>query len=51
MQESPGDDPTAEAAGSDRGRRQLTLAAARRDQARRLAGVRVFLSFDGRFLI
>jgi hypothetical protein len=51
MQESPGADPTAEAAGSGRGRRWLVLAAARRGQARRLAGVRVFSSFGGWFSI
>jgi hypothetical protein len=51
MQESPGSNPTAEAAGSGRGWRWLTLAAARRGQAWRLAGVRVFLSFGGRFSI
>jgi hypothetical protein len=51
MQESPGADPTAEVAGSGRGRRWLPLAAARHSQARRLAGVRVFSSFGGRFSI
>jgi hypothetical protein len=51
MQESPDIDPTAEAAGSYRGRRWLTLAAARRGRARLLAGVRVFSSYGGRFSI
>jgi hypothetical protein len=51
MQESPCADPMAEAAGSGRGRRRLALAAARRGQARRLTGVRVFSSFGGQFLI
>jgi hypothetical protein len=51
MQESPGADPTAEVAGSDRGRRRLALAVARRDQAQWLTGVRVFSSFGGRFSI
>jgi hypothetical protein len=51
MQESPGVDPMAEAAGSGRGRRRFTLAAARRGQARWLARVRVFSSFGGRFSI
>jgi hypothetical protein len=37
MQESPGADPTAEAAGSGRGRRRIALAAARHGQARWLA--------------
>jgi hypothetical protein len=40
MQESPGGDPMAEAAGSGRGWRRLTL-----------VGVRVFSSYGGRFLI
>jgi hypothetical protein len=39
MQESPDVDPTTEAAVSDRGWRRLTLAAVRRNRARRLAGV------------
>jgi hypothetical protein len=51
MQESPGADLTAEAAGSSRGWRRLTLATARRDRARWLTGVRVFSSYGGRFLI
>jgi hypothetical protein len=51
MQESPGADPTAEAAGSDRGRHRLALTAARRGQAWRLTRVRVFSSFSGRFSI
>jgi hypothetical protein len=51
MQESPAVDPTAEAAGSGQGRRWLALLVARRDRARRLAGVRVFSSYGGRFLI
>jgi hypothetical protein len=51
MQESLGADPTAEAAGSGRGRRQLMLAAVRCGRAWRLAGVRVFLSYSGRFLM
>jgi hypothetical protein len=42
-------DPTVEAAGSGRGRRGITLAAARHGRARRLTGVRVFLSYGGRF--
>jgi hypothetical protein len=41
-------DSTAEAAGSGRGRRQLTLAAAHRAWARRFAGVWVFSSYGGR---
>jgi hypothetical protein len=41
----------AEAAGSGRGRRRLALEAARRGQARRLTGVRVFSTFGGRFSI
>jgi hypothetical protein len=49
MQESPGADPMAEAAGSGRGRRRLTLAAARRGRARWLTGVRVFSSYGGQF--
>jgi hypothetical protein len=40
MQESPGVDPTAEAAGSGRGQRRLTL-----------TGVRVFSSYGGQFSI
>jgi hypothetical protein len=51
MQESPGGNPTAEAAGSGRGRRRLMLAIARHDRARRLTGVQVFSSYDGRFSI
>jgi hypothetical protein len=51
MQESPGADPTAEVAGSGRGRHRLALAVVRRGEARRLAGVRVFSSFGGRFSI
>jgi hypothetical protein len=39
MQESPGADPMAEAAGTGRGRRRLTLTGAHRGRARRLAGV------------
>jgi hypothetical protein len=49
MQESPGPDPMAEAAGSSRGRHQLALAAARHGRAQWLAGVRVFKSYGGRF--
>jgi hypothetical protein len=37
MQESPSANPTAEAAGSDQGRRRLTVAAVHRGRARRLA--------------
>jgi hypothetical protein len=51
MQESPGGDLMAEAAGSGRGRRLLTLAVVRRGRARRLARIRVFLSYGGRFLM
>jgi hypothetical protein len=51
MQESPGADPMAEAAGSSWGRRRLSLEAARRGRARRLTGVRVFSSYSGRFSI
>jgi hypothetical protein len=49
MQESPGADLTAEAAGSGRGRHRLALAVARRGRARWLVGVRVFSSYGGRF--
>jgi hypothetical protein len=49
MQESPGVDPMAEAAGTGRGRRRLTLTGAHRGRARRLAGVWVFSSYGGRF--
>jgi hypothetical protein len=42
-------DPMAEMAGSDRGWHGLTLSAARRGRARRLAGVRVFSSYGGWF--
>jgi hypothetical protein len=51
MQESPGTNPMAEAAGSSRGRRWLVLAAARRGRARWLTGVQVFSSYGGRFSI
>jgi hypothetical protein len=51
MQESPGTDSTAEAAGSGRGRRRLALAAAHHGRAWRLTGVRVFSSYGGRFSI
>jgi hypothetical protein len=51
MQESPSADPMAEVAGSGRGWRRLTLAAARHGRARRLARVRVFSSYGGRFFI
>jgi hypothetical protein len=51
MQESPSTDPTAEAAGSSRGRRRLTLVAACRSRAWRLTGVRVFSSYGCRFLM
>jgi hypothetical protein len=51
MQESPGANLMTEAAGSSRGRRQLVLTAVRRGRARRLTGVRVFLSYGGRFSI
>jgi hypothetical protein len=47
MQESPGVDPTAEVAGSDRERRRLALMAACHGRARRLAGVRIFSSYGG----
>jgi hypothetical protein len=49
LQESPDVDPTAEVAGSSRGRRWLMLTTARRGWARRLVGVWVFLSYGGRF--
>jgi hypothetical protein len=39
MQESPSANPTAEAAGSDRGRRRLMLSVVHRGRAQRLAGV------------
>jgi hypothetical protein len=51
MQESPGADPTAEAAGSGRGRHQLVLAVACHGRARRLVRVQVFSSYGGRFSI
>jgi hypothetical protein len=51
MQESPGADPTAEAVGSGRGRHRLVLTVVRRGRARRLAGVRIFSSYDGQFSI
>jgi hypothetical protein len=51
MQESPGADSTAEAAGFDRGRRRLTLEAVRCGRARRPSGVRVFSRYGGRFLM
>jgi hypothetical protein len=51
MQESPGTDPTAEAAGCGRGRRRLTLTVVRHGRAQRLTGVRVFLSYSGQFLM
>jgi hypothetical protein len=51
MQESLGTDPTAEAAGSNRGRRRLTLTVAHHDRAWRLAGVQVFFSYSGRVSI
>jgi hypothetical protein len=51
MQESPGADPTVEAAGSGRGRCRLTLTAARHGWARWLTGVRVFSSYCGQFSI
>jgi hypothetical protein len=51
MQESPGANLMAEVAGSDRGRRRLVLAVACRGRARRLTGVWVFSSYEGRFLI
>jgi hypothetical protein len=49
MQESPSADLMAEAAGSSRGRHRLTVS--RRGRARWLAGVRVFSSYGGRFLM
>jgi hypothetical protein len=51
MQESPGADPTVEAAGSGRGRCRLTLMVARHGWVRRLTGVRVFSSYGGQFSI
>jgi hypothetical protein len=48
MQESPGVDTTAEAAGSGRGRHRLTLAVARHGRARQLIRVRVFSSYGDR---
>jgi hypothetical protein len=42
-------DPTAEAAGSGRGRCRLALAAARCGRVWRLTGVQVFLSYGGQF--
>jgi hypothetical protein len=51
MQDSLGADPTTEVAGSGRGSGRLVLTAARRGQARRLIGVRVFSSYSGRFSI
>jgi hypothetical protein len=51
MQESPGVDPTAEAAGSGQGHCRLTLAVVHRDRTRRLTRVRVFSSYGGLFLI
>jgi hypothetical protein len=51
MQESPGANPTAEVTGSGWGWRRLMLDAACHGQAWRLAGVRVFSSFGGRFSI
>jgi hypothetical protein len=41
----------AETAGSDCGRRRLTLAATCHGRAQRLAEVRVFSSYDGQFLM
>jgi hypothetical protein len=49
IQESIGADPTTEVAGSGRGRRRLTLTAVSHGRARRLVGVQVFSSYDGRF--
>jgi hypothetical protein len=46
-----GADPTAEVAGSGRGRRRLALTVARHGRVRRLTGVRVFSSYGGRFSI
>jgi hypothetical protein len=51
MQESRSADPTSEVAGSNRGRRRLTLAAMRHGRAMRLTRVRVFSSYGGRFSI
>jgi hypothetical protein len=51
MQESPGADPMAEAAGSGRGWHQLELTVARHNRARRLGGVRVFSSYGGQFFM
>jgi hypothetical protein len=49
MQESPSANPTAEVAGSGRGRRWLVLTLARRGRARWLTGVWVFSSYGDRF--
>jgi hypothetical protein len=51
MQESPGADPTAEAASSGWGRRRLMLAAVHHGHARRLTEVWVFSTYGGRFSI
>jgi hypothetical protein len=51
MQESPGADPTAESAGSGQGWHQLTFAAAHHGRVLWVAGVRVFSSYGGQFLI
>jgi hypothetical protein len=48
MQESPGVDTTAEAAGSGRGRHRLTLAVARHGRVRQLIRVRVFSIYGDR---
>jgi hypothetical protein len=49
MQESPGANPMAEAAGSGRGRCRLTLTVARCGWARRLNGDQIFSSYSGWF--
>jgi hypothetical protein len=49
MQESPGVDPMAEAAGSGRGWRRLMLVAVCHGRAWWLAGVQVFSSYGGQF--
>jgi hypothetical protein len=51
MQESPGAGSTAEVAGFGRERRRLALTAVHHGRAQWLTGVRVFLSYGGRFLI
>jgi hypothetical protein len=51
MQESPGANLTAKAAGSGQGWHRLTLAVVHRGRARWLTEVRVFSSYSGRFSI